>query len=99
MTSTAAVQAATVLEVPLNPSITTPAGCATQATLIQSIGVNAVGPCDAVTIDQKDGHLDVKVSNDNNRGNQLLVSDHVRTCTLAIQVLFNYNTITIHVNV
>ena len=30
---------------------------------------------DAVTIDHKDGHLDVKVSNDNNRGNQLLVSD------------------------
>ena len=52
---------ATVLEVPLNPSITTTAGCATQATLVQSNGANPVGPRDAVSVDQKDGHLDVQV--------------------------------------
>ena len=73
--STSAVSTAIVLEVPLNPSITTTAGCATQATLVQSNGANPVGPRDAVSVDQKAGHLDVQVSTDNNRGNQLLVCD------------------------
>ena len=75
VTSTSAVSTATVLEVPLNSSITTTAGCATQATLVQSNGANPVGPRDAVSVDQKDGHLDVQVSTDSNRGNQLPVCD------------------------
>ena len=69
MTSTSAVSTATVLKVPLNSSITT------TATLVQSNGANPVGPRDAVSVDQKDGHLDVQVSTDSNRGNQLLVCD------------------------
>ena len=75
MTSTSAVSTATVLEVPLNPSITTTAGCATQATLVQSNGANPVGPPDVVSVDHKDGHLDLQVSTDNNRGNRLLECD------------------------
>ena len=69
VTSTSAVSTATVLKVPLNSSITT------TATLVQSNGANPVGPRDAVSVDQKDGHLDVQVSTDSNRGNQLLVCD------------------------
>ena len=43
--------------------------------MVQSNDANPVGPRDAVSVDQKDGHLDVQVSTDSNRGNQLPVCD------------------------